>query len=113
MRPATRSLERGEPHSQKDAVRTIFDSTWQQEGDLYLYRVTGNGFLHHMVRNLVGTFVDIGARRLAADAIPGILAARNRSAAGPTAPASGLFLVSVEYPPHSLGRRIVIHQTKQ
>jgi tRNA pseudouridine38-40 synthase len=87
-----------ENDSQKDAIRTIFRSTWEQKDDLFLYRVTGNGFLHHMVRNLVGTFVDIGAGRLAADAIPAILAARNRSAAGPTAPASGLFLVSVEYP---------------
>jgi tRNA pseudouridine38-40 synthase len=96
----TRSLE-GEADGQKDAVRTIFNSRWEQRDDLYVYRVTGSGFLHHMVRNLVGTFVDIGARRLAADAIPGILAARNRAAAGPTAPARGLFLVSVEYPPHS------------
>jgi tRNA pseudouridine38-40 synthase len=96
----TRSLE-GEADGQKDAVRTIFDSSWEQRDDLYVYRVTGSGFLHHMVRNLVGTFVDIGAQRLAADAIPGILAARNRAAAGPTAPARGLFLVSVEYPAHS------------
>ncbi len=96
----TGALE-GEADGQKDAVRTIFDSRWEQKDDLYVYRVTGSGFLHHMVRNLVGTFVDIGARRLAADAIPGILAARNRAAAGPTAPARGLFLVSVEYPPHS------------
>jgi tRNA pseudouridine38-40 synthase len=91
----------GEADGQKDAVRTIFDSRWEQRDGLYIYHVTGSGFLHHMVRNLVGTFVDIGARRLAADAIPGILAARNRATAGPTAPARGLFLVSVEYPPHS------------
>jgi tRNA pseudouridine38-40 synthase len=51
-----------------------------------------------MVRNLVGTFVQCGARRLPPDAIPGILAAGNRSAAGPTAPPTGLFLISVEYP---------------
>jgi tRNA pseudouridine38-40 synthase len=50
-----------------------------------------------MVRNLVGTFVDIGAERLPIDAIPGILAALDRSTAGPTAPARGLFLVEVEY----------------
>jgi tRNA pseudouridine38-40 synthase len=78
-------------------TRTIFHSTWHQQEDLLIYRVTGNGFLHHMVRNLVGTFVQAGAKRISSDAIPSILAARNRSAAGPTAPASGLFLVEVEY----------------
>ena len=78
-------------------IRTIYRSTWHRQQDLLLYRVTGNGFLHHMVRNLVGTFVEAAANRIPDDAIPGILAARNRSAAGPTAPATGLFLVEVEY----------------
>ena len=50
-----------------------------------------------MVRNLVGTFVEAAYHRISADDIPTILAARNRSAAGPTAPARGLFLVEVEY----------------
>jgi tRNA pseudouridine38-40 synthase len=45
----------------------------------------------------VGTMVEVGRGRLSADAIPGILAARSRAAAGPTAPARGLFLCSVEY----------------
>ncbi len=82
-------------------VRTIFSSGWEEcvtdAGPQLIYRVRGNGFLHHMVRNLMGTMLDVGRGRLAADAIPGILAARNRSAAGPTAPARGLFLHSVEY----------------
>jgi tRNA pseudouridine38-40 synthase len=80
-------------------VRTIFHSQWHAADGLFVYRVTASGFLHHMVRNLVGTFVQCGAHRLDADSIPTLLAARNRSMAGPTAPASGLFLVSVEYPP--------------
>ncbi|HEV2485857.1 MAG TPA: tRNA pseudouridine(38-40) synthase TruA [Terracidiphilus sp.] len=83
------------------AIRTIFSSTWERQqggaGELLAYRVRGNGFLHHMVRNLVGTLVDVGRGRLKADEIPGILAARTRAAAGPTAPARGLFLHSVEY----------------
>jgi len=79
------------------STRTIHHSTWHQQEDLLIYRITGNGFLHHMVRNLVGTFVEAAAHRISADTIPTILAARNRSAAGPTAPASGLFLVEVEY----------------
>jgi tRNA pseudouridine38-40 synthase len=80
-----------------DNVRTIHHSTWRQQEDLLIYRVTGNGFLHHMVRNLVGTFVEAAAHRISADEVPPILSARDRSAAGPTAPASGLFLVEVEY----------------
>ena len=83
------------------AIRTIFSSTWERQrgeaGELLVYRVRGNGFLHHMVRNLVGTLVDVGRGRLKAGDIPGILAARARAAAGPTAPARGLFLHSVEY----------------
>jgi tRNA pseudouridine38-40 synthase len=80
-----------------DNVRTIYHSTWHRQEDLLIYRVTGSGFLHHMVRNLVGTFVEAAANRISADEVPTILSARDRSAAGPTAPASGLFLVEVEY----------------
>jgi len=80
-----------------DNTRTIFHSTWHQHEDILIYRITGSGFLHHMVRNLVGTFVEAAANRLSPDAIPKILAARDRSAAGPTAPARGLFLVEVLY----------------
>jgi tRNA pseudouridine38-40 synthase len=79
-------------------IRTITHSQWHISGTLLIYRVTADGFLHHMVRNLVGTFVQAGAHRLSPDSIPALLAARNRAAAGPTAPASGLFLVSVDYP---------------
>jgi tRNA pseudouridine38-40 synthase len=50
-----------------------------------------------MVRNLVGTFVEAAAHRISPDDIPTILEARNRSAAGPTAPARGLFLIEVIY----------------
>jgi tRNA pseudouridine38-40 synthase len=78
-------------------VRTIDHSAWHQQGDLLIYRIAGSGFLHHMVRNLVGTFAEAAAGRISASAIPAILAARNRSAAGSTAPARGLFLVGVDY----------------
>ena len=89
--------ERGKDDEQVDNVRTIFSSSWQREGELFTYRVRGDGFLHHMVRNLVGTFLLVGKGSLGAEAIPKILAAKGRSLAGPTAPAAGLFLVSVEY----------------
>jgi hypothetical protein len=78
-------------------TRTIHHSTWHQQDDLLIYQITGSGFLHHMVRNLVGTFVEAGTGRISPDAIPTILSARNRAAAGPTAPARGLFLVEVAY----------------
>ncbi|MGB8028559.1 MAG: tRNA pseudouridine(38-40) synthase TruA [Terracidiphilus sp.] len=84
-------------------IRTIFCSAWEQRptegGELLVYRVRGNGFLHHMVRNLVGTMIDVGRGHLGPEEIPRVLAARARSEAGPTAPARGLFLDSVEYPP--------------
>jgi len=87
-------------------ISTVFSSAWEQcstdAGDLLLYRVRGNGFLHHMVRNLVGTMIDVGRGQLALEEIPRILAARRRSEAGPTAPARGLFLHSVDYPPEDL-----------
>ncbi len=85
------------PNPSPDPCRTVEYSRWSWEGELLVYRITGSGFLHHMVRNLVGTFVQAAAGRSAAGSIPSILAARNRSAAGPTAPARGLFLVNVEY----------------
>jgi len=78
-------------------VRTIFSSSWERCGDELAYTVRGSGFLHHMVRNLVGTFILVGRGTLEVDDITRILAARNRSAAGATAPASGLFLVNVDY----------------
>jgi tRNA pseudouridine38-40 synthase len=78
-------------------VKTVHASSFERFGDLLTYRVHGSGFLHHMVRNLVGTFVDVGRGALQPDSIPKILAARDRSQAGPTAPAQGLFLVKVDY----------------
>jgi tRNA pseudouridine38-40 synthase len=82
-------------------IRTIYASGWTlDEGHdppLLRYRVTGSGFLHHMVRNLVGTFVEAGSKRMEPSRIPEIIAAEDRGAAGPTAPARGLFLYGVEY----------------
>jgi tRNA pseudouridine38-40 synthase len=78
-------------------VRTIHSSLWARTPEEFSYTIRGNGFLHHMVRNLVGTFLQVGKGSLKPDDIPEILAAKNRSAAGATAPAGGLYLVSVEY----------------
>jgi tRNA pseudouridine38-40 synthase len=78
-------------------VRTIFESGWREEGEFLVYRVRGDGFLQHMVRNLVGTFVDAGRGQLEPHELTRILEAKARSAAGATAPARGLFLDRVEY----------------
>ena len=92
--PATRTETRS-------TIRTIFASDWHNETtdglQLLVYRVRGNGFLHHMVRNLVGTMLDIGRGYMRLEDIPAILESRDRTQAGPTAPARGLFLHSVEY----------------
>jgi len=78
-------------------VRTIFSSSWTREAEELVYTVRGSGFLHHMVRNLVGTFLLIGKGTVRQEDLRRILEARERTAAGPTAPASGLYLVAVEY----------------
>ena len=57
----------------------------------------GNGFLYRMVRNIVGTLLDVGRGNLKPDDAGRILRSQQRSEAGPTAPARGLFLVEVEY----------------
>lgn len=90
--------QRGTSRQDHDSnVRTIFSSAWAREGDDLIYTVRGSGFLHHMVRNLVGTFLLVGKGTLTRDDLVAILARRDRSAAGPTAPANGLYLVNVEY----------------
>jgi tRNA pseudouridine38-40 synthase len=89
--------ERGREDETISSERQIFDSTWEHAAEELVYSVRGSGFLHHMVRNLVGTFLLVGRGTLKPKHITEILTARNRSAAGATAPASGLYLVSVDY----------------
>ncbi len=83
----------------QSVVRVIFRSRllWRPRTSMLVYEVTGNGFLHHMVRNMVGTLIEVGRGKLAPRDVPRILAARDRTQAGPTAPAQGLCLVKVEY----------------
>ena len=78
-------------------VRKIFSSLWKRDGEEFIYTVEGNGFLHHMVRNLVGTYLLVGKGTWQPAYVGKVLEARSRSAAGATAPASGLWLVRVEY----------------
>ncbi|MCI0402133.1 MAG: tRNA pseudouridine(38-40) synthase TruA [Acidobacteria bacterium] len=77
--------------------RTIYSSAWERQAEELVYTVRGSGFLHHMVRNLVGTFLLIGKGSLDEPGLRRILELKQRSAAGSTAPACGLYLVNVEY----------------
>jgi tRNA pseudouridine38-40 synthase len=78
-------------------VRRVFSSKFCLEQSELIYEVRGNGFLHHMVRNLVGTLLLVGKGALKPTELTRILEAKDRSAAGATAPARGLYLVNVEY----------------
>jgi tRNA pseudouridine38-40 synthase len=89
--------ERGQETGEPSNVRTIFSSSCGRQGEELVYLVRGSGFLHHRVRNLIGTLILVGKGTLQTADIRRILEARDRSAAGATAPASGLFLVNVEY----------------
>ncbi|MEX1026364.1 MAG: tRNA pseudouridine(38-40) synthase TruA [Planctomycetota bacterium] len=81
----------------KSNVRTLRSLRLVRRGQGYLLAVDGSGFLYNMVRTIAGTLIEVGRGRMEADALPAILASRDRTLAGPTAPASGLYLLSVRY----------------
>jgi tRNA pseudouridine38-40 synthase len=80
-----------------DTVRTITECRVQREGDIIEIWVTADGYLYNMVRILAGTLCEVGAGRMQPTAIPALLAGRDRSKAGPTLAAKGLFLHHVNY----------------
>jgi tRNA pseudouridine38-40 synthase len=82
----------------KSKVRTIFTSTMMRSADRLVYAVRGSGFLKHMVRNIVGTLIETGRGNLDSAGITTLFLADAPRKAGPTAPAKGLILQSVEYP---------------
>lgn len=82
----------------RTTVRELTVSHFLEEGSELIYEVAANGFLHHMVRNMVGTLLQVGRGRLEPSAIGALLEQRDRRGAGPTAPARGLHLMKVEYP---------------
>ena len=78
-------------------VRTMYRAELAERGDMLEVVLHGNGFLYHMVRNIVGTLVNVGQGRLSPAGFREILEARDRRKASPTAPPQGLYLYSVEY----------------
>lgn len=75
----------------------VSSAVWFEKDDDLIFEVTANRFVHNMVRILVGTFVEIGREKRDPEDMPTILESKDRKQAGPTVPAHGLFLVSVEY----------------
>jgi tRNA pseudouridine38-40 synthase len=73
------------------------EADWAGDPRLIRYEITGEGFLRHMVRTIAGTLVEIGRGRHPVEWMRSVLASRDRQRAGPTAPPTGLVLVSVEY----------------
>lgn len=82
---------------QEDNVREIFDIMIEPSADRLKIRVSGNNFLYKMVRNIVGTLLYVGCGKLSSEELPAILASRDRTRAGVTAPALGLILKEVYY----------------
>ena len=82
----------------KTTTRTIYSCEVEKDGnDIITIRVTGNGFLYNMVRIIAGTLIRVGGGEMAPDEIPQILGKKDRTAAGPTAPAHGLTMMGIEY----------------
>ena len=88
----------GNPRMKKSTVRTVDSIEIRKQGPYLRFYYHGNGFLQHMVRIMTGTLLEVGLGKREPGEIPAILAAEDRTAAGWTAPAQGLCLLSVEYP---------------
>ena len=83
----------------KSPVRLMHSVSVQRRGEVVVFDFHANAFLHHMIRNLVGSLVFVGKGRRPVDWMAELLAARNRSLAAPTFAPDGLYLCGVDYPP--------------
>ena len=81
----------------RSPVRTVLDASWRQAGDLWDFEITGNAFLQHMVRIIVGTLLEVGRGRRTLAEVATALDSRDRRQAGKTAPPHGLCLLEVQY----------------
>ena len=80
-------------------MRRLLEAEVSRHGETVEFKVRANAFLHHMVRNLVGSLLQVGTGERPEDWMAELLEARDRRQAGPTAPPQGLYLAAVEYPP--------------
>lgn len=83
----------------KSPVRTLYQLSIQCEGELFIFDLHANAFLHHMVRNLVGSLIMVGSGKHPPQWMAAILAGRDRSLAAPTFSPAGLYLTGVDYDP--------------
>ena len=81
----------------ENTVRTIYSLDIEEQGEQLIVRIKGNGFLYNMVRIIVGTLVRVGRGFYQPEKVKEILEAKDRKAAGVTAPPQGLYLVEIEY----------------
>jgi tRNA pseudouridine38-40 synthase len=84
--------------SARTTVRRLYRVDLERRGELVEAHFEGNGFLYQMVRNLMGTLVQVGSREIEPEAVRALLEQRDRTLVGPPAPPAGLCLVQVSYP---------------
>jgi tRNA pseudouridine38-40 synthase len=89
---------RSSSSSSRNPVRQVIRAEFQREGEMIHFFIESNGFLHHMVRSIVGTLIEVGGGRLTPSDFRAILYARDRRLAGKTADPHGLCLMEVKYP---------------
>lgn len=82
----------------KTTTRCVLESRWLDEASELVFEVTATGFLHHMIRNMVGTLLQIGGGKRSVESITELFSSGDRTQAGPTAAAKGLHLIRVDYP---------------
>jgi tRNA pseudouridine38-40 synthase len=87
----------GADHEKSSTIREVIKAGFRQEGGELVFCIQANAFLRHMVRNIVGTLVDIGKKKISEKDFVAILHSRDRRKAGITAPAKGLFLKKIHY----------------
>lgn len=85
------------PKMKKSTVRQVDRISIDQEGDYLIFTYHGNGFLHHMVRILTGTLLEVGIGKRSADSMGELIEAKKRALAGFTVPAQGLCMIEVDY----------------
>jgi tRNA pseudouridine38-40 synthase len=82
----------------KNNICSVYEASWTEAGKTLIFRIRANRFLRNMVRAITGTLIDVGRGKLTPEEFEKIILSRDRSRAGMSAPARGLFLTDIEYP---------------